>query len=121
MSVQYLCVCSLYMRMFILCACNVWPRRAFVPCNLCSRFHHCSRFDQTFIHAFAVPFALLPFQYLCSRLCVPFAVRLSQTFARFISNGFEGYFKRVICSCVPFTVCVVSCAYVALFAANLPF
>ena len=35
----------IYAHVHFLCGCNIEPRRAFVPCNLCSRFHHCSRFD----------------------------------------------------------------------------
>ena len=83
------------MRMFILCGCTVWPRRAFVPC---SRLQHCSIFpskNRLRFLPYLLPFFLLPFQSdcvpcSCGHVCRTFA----QTVPRFISNGFKTVFKR---------------------------
>lgn len=96
-SVQYLCVCSLYMRMFILCACNVWPRRAFVLCNFLRP--HSMFFDETFFLYFCRTFApALPFPFrlfVRFALCVPLAVPFPSNVCNVRTMRFQGYFKRL--------------------------
>ena len=116
----YSCACS------FLCACNVLPWRAFVLCNLCSRLQHCSIFPSKTVFCF-LPY-LLPF--LAFLLCVPhlrpFLLPFCRSFVfKRLQRSFQTVFKRFLsvhlCGAYICTVCTISCAYIALFAANLPF
>lgn len=85
-------VCSLYMRMFILCSCNIEARRAFVPLQPLQPFSSLQPF-RSLLPRHALAFALLPFQHLCCRLCVPFAVPFA--LKRF-QRSFYAVFRAVL-------------------------